>query len=696
MNQEEEAEEKQKEACRPVPYMVTEKRIAETIYDQGQAHFAVREFGSEKIEVVDEIDLGEVDKEGRPIKYVPLVNDHLRKGQVLVPQKPEPSTFAEVLKEGLELGLQLYDCEEKFLKLFKFHVMVAQGSWYLDTEVPLNYNIAGIGCFAPIQAARGPSGGGKNRWLQAMRFNSYRPFWDQSTKRAPSLYRPMDEWRGTLCLDEMDVDANESSDIVHYLNCRCYGTPISRQDPNNPRFAQVFRNFGLTIVTQRRAWQDDATENRTLPFPCEKSQKDLPTTELDEWIARGLGLQNKLLYLRLMYWDKVRVNKAARVHGVKDHRLTAAVLPMLALSEFVPEVKAGLTEVLLALERMRREVRAQSDDGIIVNLLWEKVLEGLYSQHNGHYFVLSERIKDPVTKELKDVPLQVSEIKEHLGWTARKARSVIHSLQLTETSPPKMIYLDRGYRPIYFSPHRLVVRAEDFDPDFDIEAVKKLGQEFITLITDITDIHCGSGKEEGKVPEDPKADPPSPPATEYKRDKRDKRDNKPKAEGLEGFEAPPPTPPSPEPGPEPGGGPGSLRRNKEPPQPPQPPLDQDETKQEPGGSRGGSCQNGAATQPPPTTEHDETKRGGSSGSSGSSLLSRRGLESPPPPETSPTVEEAPASSSTFPSPDNPTTWEELRRKNPLMPLHLLRLAAAKLDIEVPRDESKEPEVEKDG
>jgi len=171
---------------------------------------------------------------------------------------------------------------------------------------------------------------------------------------------------------------------------------------------------------------------------------------------------------------------------------------------------------------------------------------------------------------------------------------------------------------------------------------------------------------------------------------------KPKAEGLEGFEAPPPTPPSPEPGPEPGGGPGSLRRNKEPPQPPQPPLDQDETKQEPGGSRGGSCQNGAATQPPPTTEHDETKRGGSSGSSGSSLLSRRGLGSPPPPEPPPAAEEAPASSSTFPSPDNLTTWEELRRKNPLMPLHLLRLAAAKLDIEVPRDEPKEPEVGKDG
>ena len=488
-------EEEQKEVYQQLPFVISGRGIAEMVYKNEEAKFAVHEFGSNTIEYYDEIDAQETDKEGHPIIYRPLVNDHLRKGQVLVPQKPDPATFAEVLKEGYELALNLYDCEEKYLKLLKFHVMVAQGSWFLDREVPINLNIAGIGRFAPIQAARGPSGGGKNRWLQAMRFNAYRPFWDQSTKRAPSLFRPMDLWQGTLCLDEMDVDAGENSDIIHYLNCRCYGTPISRQDPNNPRFAQVFNNFGLTIVTQRRAWQDDATENRTLPFYCEKSQKELPVSELDEWIARGLKLQNKLLYLRLMYWDKIKINKAARVAGVKDHRLTAAVLPMLALSEFVPEIKSNLTEVLLELERMRREVRAQSDDGVIVNLLWEKLLQGLYSQHNGQYFILSERVKDPTSKELKDIPLQTSEVKDQLGWTSRKVRSVIHSLQLVDgTDPPKLLRLDKVYRPIYFTPKRLITRAEDFDPDFP-ESVKNVPKEFVTDVTLVTDIITGSGKD---------------------------------------------------------------------------------------------------------------------------------------------------------------------------------------------------------
>jgi hypothetical protein len=171
---------------------------------------------------------------------------------------------------------------------------------------------------------------------------------------------------------------------------------------------------------------------------------------------------------------------------------------------------------------------------------------------------------------------------------------------------------------------------------------------------------------------------------------------KPKAEGLEGFEAPPPAPPSPGPGPEPGGGPGSLRRNKEPSEPSEPSVRPDETNSPKTDRSSDSNKRGTVSQLSVSVSDDETKPTDRSDGSDSNLLSRRGLGSPPPPETSPAAEEAPASSSTFPSPDNPTTWEELRRKNPLMPLHLLRLAAAKLDIEVPRDESKEPEVGKDG
>jgi len=60
-------------------------------------------------------------------------------------------------------------------------------------------------------------------------------------------------------------------------------------------------------------------------------------------------------------------------------------------------------------------------------------------------------------------------------------------LQLVDgTDPPKVIRLDRIYRPIYFSPKRLIARAEDFDPDFP-ESIKNVPKEFVTDVTLVTD-----------------------------------------------------------------------------------------------------------------------------------------------------------------------------------------------------------------
>jgi len=88
--------------------------------------------------------------------------------------------------------------------------------------------IAGVGRFAPIIALRGGSGSGKNRAATTLRLVSYRPFYDLSTLRDPSLYRSLDTWRGALVLDEADTNASESSDFIHLISSRYYGAPISR------------------------------------------------------------------------------------------------------------------------------------------------------------------------------------------------------------------------------------------------------------------------------------------------------------------------------------------------------------------------------------------------------------------------------------------------------------------------------------
>jgi hypothetical protein len=464
---EEQSKEEPKESHVITPTAITSNGIAEVVWDrQTRPHFALKRFGSPEIEYVDEIESEEEDEEGRPIVYTPADGPALRKGLVLVPRRAIKGTFEETCEFGKHLAHEIYDTSKGREAEFDFLIAVAQASWFLDRFIPdSKLNIAGMGHFAPLISLRGPSGHGKNRALSALRLNSYRPFYDQSTKRIPSLFRPLDLWRGTLCLDECDLGkSDESSDVVHYLNCRAYGTPISRQNPDAPTQSQAFFNFGLTIDTQRRAWPDDALENRTLPFPCERSQKELATTELDEWLEKGLELQDRLLYLRLVHWNEVKIDKAARVPGLKDHRLTASVLPLLALREFAPKMVSGLEDILKVLARRRQEVRAMSSDGVVVNYLWERLDTGLIGIHNAFPFVGAERQKTEEGKDETVMPLQVSEMADTLKWSAREVRRIIGSLQITpENAPRHPIHVGKStIRPIFFDVRKLEVLLGDF------------------------------------------------------------------------------------------------------------------------------------------------------------------------------------------------------------------------------------------
>ncbi|MCW4047491.1 MAG: bifunctional DNA primase/polymerase, partial [Candidatus Bathyarchaeota archaeon] len=231
------------------PTVVTAEFLAEMIWNRRDPpEYMVYNFDSGTFTRKKEIDLGETDQKGRPIIYTPPFTDSLRKGLVIVPSDVTETTFSEIFAEIDRFATSAYDpCgQEALLKLL---ARIAVGSWFLDRFVadPM-YDVAGAGKFAPILPIRGPSQSGKNRLAFVLRLLSYRPYFEMSTYRIPSLYRPLDLWQGTLVLDEADfANTNEKSELVHFLNCRATGTPLSRQNPKNPRITDTFTNFGLTI-----------------------------------------------------------------------------------------------------------------------------------------------------------------------------------------------------------------------------------------------------------------------------------------------------------------------------------------------------------------------------------------------------------------------------------------------------------------
>jgi len=507
----------------PKPTVATNEFLAEEIWNRKDPpQYLIYHYSTGNAEQAAQIDLGEVDSKGRKIIYCPVDNDALRKGLVLLPSGVTETTFKQAFSEIDEYAQRAYDScgRDAMIKLL---TRITVGSWFLDRFITNpQYDVAGAGKFAPILPIRGPSQSGKNRLAFLLRTLSFRPYFEMSTHRIPSLYRPLDLWQGTLVLDEADfANTNEKSELVHFLNCRATGTPLSRQNPKNPRITDTFTNFGLTILTQRKPFDDNATESRALPFYSEASDKRLPVIETDEMLKEGLAFQNKLLYLRMKYHQEITIKKDSWIDELIDHRLIASLLPLLALSRYEPSLRDTIAETAKAVQKLKIEEKTNSMDGLLVNYFWEKINEGLFKhwQFNTYYFLEAADIEEQDQKErLECKPLTTSDLALHFKWSSQSIRKAIKSLNIASTGlPPFIKEGGKSYRVIFFEAERLEKRLKEFIVDYVPKSVFQiqnlLGDRLVTEVTGVTVFTCDKEnstgptqqqREEEKTPVPPK------------------------------------------------------------------------------------------------------------------------------------------------------------------------------------------------
>lgn len=462
------------------PTVVTSEFLAEEIWNRKDPpQYLVHYFAENRFEILSEITLGETNSKGQNIIYVPAFNDSLKKGLVILPMGCTETTFKELFEETDSFATSSYDpCGQD--ALVKLLVRVSFGSWFMDRFVadPM-FDIAGSGKFAPILPIRGPSQSGKNRLAFVLRLLSYRPYFEMSTYRIPSLYRPLDLWQGALVLDEADfANTSERSELIHFLNCRATGTPLSRQNPKNPRLTDTFTNFGLTILTQRRPFDDNATESRALPYYSETSDKRLPVIETDEMLKKGLDLQSKLLYLRMKYYRQVTINKEAWINDLTDHRLVASLLPLLALSKHEPSLKETITKTAKEVERAKIEEKANSTDGLVVNYLWEKIGESLFENWRPYlFYVLDSRtIEDHEGQEKQHkTALTTKHLADVFKWSPQSIRKTLSSLGIVEKGLSNSVKVDgKTQRVIFFDPRRIEKRLREFVVNYPAGAVTQV------------------------------------------------------------------------------------------------------------------------------------------------------------------------------------------------------------------------------
>lgn len=350
-------------------------RIIEEIDTRPEPSFVVYTPVPEKWEIAPEVEVDGTRYIPRPIAPEFLEILTLADG---VERYESP---AALLAEMTQLGLDVFDPGDD-LPLFLLTVRLAFASWAVSGLFPPRYLGGTADRFLPGLQVIGLPQTGKGRRLIIAQHLFYRTIYLLATVRVPSIFRTLSPWGwgSTLICDEADLPySGTNSEMVEFLNARCYGRPPVRYNADKD-VSVPFLSFGYTILATREAYEDPGWSSRVIPLNSAASlkKKEPPLIVDKAWEDRAAKLRRRLLLFRFRMLEAIRRGDVRLPEKVPlarhfEPRLRAAFLPLFALAQN----DGGLTTdaVALATEIGRRQTarRADSWEGTVIGALYEKI-----------------------------------------------------------------------------------------------------------------------------------------------------------------------------------------------------------------------------------------------------------------------------------------------------------------------------------
>ena len=325
--------------------------IVDEIYRNGQAQFLVWKDGNHKI-----VNLLEVNG----VTFVPIDDDLLRKGKILLPSSVEEyGTEENLLAEIISFGTKYVEVDPTNLELTSLQKMT---EWLLE-KLPV----------LPIINPRGGADTGKSRFGNVLWQVSFRGMRADGVLSLSSLFRNAEKWRGTLYVNEADIDEktrsedSESSQQVKFYNSRYERDAAVWRTNKETLKPEVFDSFGPTILVTRKGFHDDALESRCLVVPMYgRTRTGIRLNLASEFYEQALHLRNKLELFRLRNLQRFSNDFDLEFNGVST-RMNQILQPMASLAKaHLPSLYPKIESLARQLSEKVVEQRALSDDGMIV------------------------------------------------------------------------------------------------------------------------------------------------------------------------------------------------------------------------------------------------------------------------------------------------------------------------------------------
>ncbi|MFQ6114274.1 MAG: hypothetical protein ACE5NG_09325 [bacterium] len=336
--------------------------IYEQVYDkEGGCRFA--RWDGEKVEYVEKIVDGE-------ITYVPIFDDSIKEGAILLPKKAEAYDSLEKLSASIKRHIHTYlDVSEDYETFATYYILL---SWVYDKLNTL-----------PYLRFLGDTGCGKSRALDVIGRLCYKPCIVSGCITPAPIYRMIKRWGGTIILDEADFkDSSEKAEVITILNCgfeRC--RPVIRCHKDKPDELQFLPTFGPKVFSSRYTFKDVALESRCLTEKMkETSRRDIPAILPQRFYDQEMKIRNQLLTFRFQWRSKIQPQMIQAVElGDVSPRLKQATSSFAVLFASIPPLMERFRKFLQRYNQELIEERATTFEGMVVNVIFSLKGGGLES-----------------------------------------------------------------------------------------------------------------------------------------------------------------------------------------------------------------------------------------------------------------------------------------------------------------------------
>jgi len=266
----------------------------------------------------------------------------------------------------------------------------------------------------PYLRVIGDWGTGKTRFLQVAGAICFRPIFASGATTPAPIFRILEQFRGTLVLDEADFkDSAAWAEMVKLLNNGYRpGMPVLRADKENGKwYPRSYQVFGPKLISTRFPFRDEALESRCLTSEMlTLTRDDIPRVLPPVFDKEVNELRAKLLTFRLANLTKLKGKTFGNelLEPNLQPRLQEILIPLKVMLNGDGAMAEALAGFVHRLQDNLYYRRKESLEG--------KVLMALLELHDEDQELSSQNIADRIAQSDEDSEINSRKV----GWIIKK------------------------------------------------------------------------------------------------------------------------------------------------------------------------------------------------------------------------------------------------------------------------------------